>query len=146
MLYEVRCLKSNENMILALTGQFRTYWKFQVTQRDSNPWTLQCRCSALTNIRKSVLSLSKQTPCWIMPTFPQHYKIFFFFRWLTSVKKKYQSECHLRKKYNSCLSHVIICQSTWSIFMWDSLIANKSTLMNRINWWVNVKNYCFVYR
>ena len=24
-------------------------WKLQVTQRDSNPWPLRCRCSALTN-------------------------------------------------------------------------------------------------
>ena len=24
-------------------------WKIQVTQRDSNPWPLRCRCSALTN-------------------------------------------------------------------------------------------------
>ena len=24
-------------------------WKIQVTQRDSNPWPLLCRCSALTN-------------------------------------------------------------------------------------------------
>ena len=41
VLYEVRCLKSNEDMILALTGQFKQLshepQKFQVTQRDSNP-------------------------------------------------------------------------------------------------------------
>ena len=42
MLYEVRCLKSNEGMILALAGQFKQLShepeKFRcMTQRDSNP-------------------------------------------------------------------------------------------------------------
>ena len=41
MLYAVRCLKSNEDMILALAGQFKQLShepeKIQVTQRDSNP-------------------------------------------------------------------------------------------------------------
>ena len=31
-----------------LSNCLRT-WKIQVTQRDSNPWPLRCRCSALTN-------------------------------------------------------------------------------------------------
>ena len=41
MLYEVRCLKSNEEMILALAGQFKQLSheleKSWVTQQDSNP-------------------------------------------------------------------------------------------------------------
>ena len=41
MLYAVRCLKLNEDMILALAGQFMQLSyepeKFQVPQRDSNP-------------------------------------------------------------------------------------------------------------
>ena len=41
MLYKGRCLKSNEDMILALAGQFKQLFhepeKFWVTQQDSNP-------------------------------------------------------------------------------------------------------------
>ena len=41
MLYEVRYLKSSEDMIFALAGQFKQLShepkKIQVTQRDSNP-------------------------------------------------------------------------------------------------------------
>ena len=41
MLYAVRCLKSNDDMIFALAGQFKQLSheteKIQVTQPDSNP-------------------------------------------------------------------------------------------------------------
>ena len=45
VLYEVRCLKSTEDMILALAGQFKQlshepeFFRFmrQLSQRDSNP-------------------------------------------------------------------------------------------------------------
>ena len=41
MLYEVRCLKSNEDMILLHAGHFKQLSqepeKIQVTQQDSNP-------------------------------------------------------------------------------------------------------------
>ena len=53
MLYEMRCLKSNEDMILALAGQFKQLSheaeKFRLLNGIRNPWPLRCRCSALTN-------------------------------------------------------------------------------------------------
>ena len=52
VLYEVRCLKSSEDMVPAFAGQFKQLSRepeIQVITRDSNPCPLRCRCSALTN-------------------------------------------------------------------------------------------------
>ena len=58
---EVRCLKSNEEMTLVLSGQFKQLShmhlkNFQITQRDSNPRPLRYRCSALICDAGAVLS------------------------------------------------------------------------------------------
>ena len=53
MLYAVRCLKSNEDMIFALARQFKQLShepeKFRWLNGIRTPWSLRCRCSALTN-------------------------------------------------------------------------------------------------
>ena len=53
MLYKVRCLKSNEDIILALAGQFKQLsYEPEKKSGDSTgiePMTSLCWCSALTN-------------------------------------------------------------------------------------------------
>ena len=42
MLYAVRCLKSNEDMILALAGQFKQLTQLKERLRGTRKWPIDC--------------------------------------------------------------------------------------------------------
>ena len=55
MLYEVRCLKSNEDMILALAGQFRLSYYIPFTgKHEANKLTGSQLCDFLAQLARAL--------------------------------------------------------------------------------------------